>query len=161
MRQFIIFTILVCAVACKSYQGVVTHRGNNSRTLSVLNVTEKETVKDSALNVAAPVENSSNSIYRDSSYLQTSLAWSRAVVSNGKLTHQIGNKPTIPVPAKIIYRTREVLKLDSVIVRDTIYQNIETIKTNGISWWVKLWAAVGKLAALVVVVGWIWYKIKK
>ena len=161
MRQFIIFTILVCAVACKSYQGVVTHRGNTSATLSVLEIAEKETVKDSALNVTAPVEKSTNTVYEDSSYLQTSLAWSRAVVSNGKLTHQIGNKPTLTVPVKIIYRTRNVLKRDSVVVRDTIYQQIETIRTTGGSWWVKLWAAVGKLAALVMVVWWLWHKVKR
>lgn len=160
MRQFVIITMLVCAVACKSYQEATTRRSNDSAAVSVLNIAEKEIVKDSTLNVPAPVENSTNSVYEDSSYLQTSLAWSRAVIANGKLTHEIGNKPTLPVPAKIIYRTREILKRDSIVKRDTIYQQTETVRI-GVSWWVKLWAAVGKLAALMVAGWWLWHKLKK
>lgn len=161
-------TILILAVfavtACarKTYEGLTGYTGNTTVTHSTESTTERETVRDTTLSTPAPVEQSRNETLGDTSYVETSLAWSRAAVDRGGvLSHTIGNKPVLPVPAKVIYRYRDKLRTDSVYVRDTLYISRETVKTVGPSWWASFWAGCGKLAAVVLCLYFLYRKFKR
>lgn len=150
MKHAILIIAALAAVACsrKTYDGIVSHTGSISASHTAEITTERETIRDTILSVAAPVEQSRNKTLCDTSYLETSLAWSRAAVSpSGTLSHTIANKPLLPVPAKIVYKYRDRLRTDSVHVRDTLYTVRETVKTNRPAWWLTFWAGCGKLAA--------------
>lgn len=75
--------------------------------------------KDTTFNYHPAPEKSQNRYTTDSSYLETSLAWSAAKWENGILSHTIRNKPVIPirVPAMVQIYTR--------VVRDTVAEYLE------------------------------------
>lgn len=70
--------------------------------------------KDSTFEYHPALEKSQNHYAADSSFLETSLAWSAATWKDGILSHSIENKPSVPirVPTMIEYKT--------FIIRDTI-----------------------------------------
>lgn len=75
--------------------------------------------KDTTFNYHPAPEKSQNRYATDSSYLETSLAWSAAKWEKGILSHTIRNKPVIPirVPAMVQIYTR--------VVRDTVTEYLE------------------------------------
>lgn len=121
---------------------------------------EKVVVCDTVVMVRAPVENSS-STGSDSSWLQTSLAWSAAVWREGELRHTIGNFPQVALPARVEYRDRWLIRRDTLLLRDSLQQATAVYRERKQgSGWDRLWAAAGKIM-LVGIAGWLaWRKWK-
>lgn len=83
----------------------------------------------------------------DSSYLETTAAWSRAWVEDGRLHHELGNKSREPilVPIQVPERRVTVDNTHTELVRTPVY-----IKKK-LSWWEKTVMSAGyvSLCALV------------
>ena len=84
----------------------------------------------------------------DSSFLETSAAWSRAWVEGGRLHHELGNKSQEPILVPILIPERRVT-VDSThteLVRVPVY-----VKKK-LSWWQRTVMGVGYISLLVPVI---------
>lgn len=165
MKKVIVFLLLAglllaCARRVKEWQlyDNTTIRWSDRKTENV--TTESRIEKDTLVWVASPVEQSRNE-GTDSSYLQTSLAWSVAVWSRGKLSHRIGNFPQMPSRQRVIYRDRWHSRTDTLTLRDTLqvreHQIFET-GTRG-SAWDRWWGMSGKIMLLIIAGYIVWRKL--
>lgn len=150
---------------CGARKTTLRERERTASSLSEKSVSqvqgEKLVVKDTVILVRAPLENSRNT-GEDSSWLQTSLAWSLAVWKEGKLWHEIGNLSMVPAASRTVYRDRWLYRQDTLVICDTVRERVterlETVK--GASVWQKWWGGVGKVL-IVVIAGYIaWHKLK-
>ena len=84
----------------------------------------------------------------DSSYLETTAAWSRAWVEDGKLHHELGNKSREPilVPIQVPERRVTVDSTHTELVRTPVY-----VKKK-LSWWEKTVIGVGYMSLFVLLV---------
>lgn len=119
--------------------------------------TEKVTVesrmeKDTVIWVEAPMEQSRNE-GTDSSYLQTSLAWSVAIWKEGKLSHRISNFRQMPSKQRVVYRDRWHSRTDTLMIRDTLqlYEQKVSEKEARSSAWDRWWGMSGKIMLLIMV----------
>lgn len=84
----------------------------------------------------------------DSSYLETTAAWSRAWVEDGRLHHELDNKSREPilVPIQVTERRVTVDSAHTELVRTPVY-----VKKK-LSWWqrIVMWAGYVSLFALVI-----------
>lgn len=117
MKYFLICIVLLI-LSCNRVKDLTT-----KTTVSETSHDSKESTyiekKDTTFNYRPAPEKSQNKLTADSSFLETSLAFSWAIWCNGVLSHNIENKPTIPirVPAMINFKT--------LIIRDTVTEYLE------------------------------------
>lgn len=107
MKHAIYFLILLFSISCKTQketQQTVTENITKIQT-DTIRIVERDTTF-----LYHPAPEVSTSVGVDSSYLETSLAWSMAMLKNGILVHKIGNKPSIPIRAPGINRTENKTK---------------------------------------------------
>lgn len=94
MKQAIFILIILLTLSCrtqKETRQTATEYVTKVQT-DTIQIVERDTI---FLYHPAPEVSTSQGI--DSSYLETSLAWSKAMLKNGILVHQIGNKNNIPI----------------------------------------------------------------
>ena len=104
MKHAIYCLILLFFISCKTQK--------ETQQTVIENVTKVQTdtiriVERDTTFLYHPAPEVSTSVGVDSSYLETSLAWSMAMLKNGILVHKIGNKPSIPIRAPGINRTEK------------------------------------------------------
>lgn len=107
MKHAIYFLILLFFISCKTQketQQTVTENVTKVQT-DTIRIVERDTTF-----LYHPAPEVSSSVGIDSSYLETSLAWSMAMLKNGILVHKIGNKQSIPIRAPGINRTENKSK---------------------------------------------------
>lgn len=84
----------------------------------------------------------------DSSYLETTAAWSRAWVEDGRLHHELGNKSREPilVPIQVPERRVTVDSTHTELVRTPVY-----VKKK-LSWWGQTVMGLGYISLFVLIV---------
>ncbi|MDR2130558.1 MAG: hypothetical protein LBP56_05245 [Odoribacteraceae bacterium] len=102
MRLLVILSLVVSLAACRAVKklNVETNEIITRVTDSVIIV-----IRDTTILYEPAPERSERETPLDSSYLETSLAWSIATSRDGILKHLIGNKPVVPV--RVPLETRE------------------------------------------------------
>lgn len=110
MKHTIFLFLVLVIISCRPQKEA-------TRTITeYINQTQTDTVKiverDTTF-LYHPAPEVSTSSVQDSSYLETSLAWSLAVIKNGLLLHKIGNKPAIPIRAPGVIRSETKSKTSS------------------------------------------------
>lgn len=109
MKHTIFIFLVLVIISCRPQKEA-------TRTIEYINQTQTDTVKiverDTTF-LYHPAPEVSTSYVQDSSYLETSLAWSLAVIKNGLLLHKIGNKPAIPIRAPGVIRSETKSKTSS------------------------------------------------
>lgn len=120
MRALCIITYLILLTGCSSRN----FPSANTVTKDRVNTTVEVILRDTLYALRLPDERVRNSeLQDDSSYLETSAAWSRAWVEGGRLRHELGNKSRAPiiVPIKIPERKVTVDSTHSELVRVPVY----------------------------------------
>jgi hypothetical protein len=125
MRALILFSLILSLVACRQLKTLdrsIEVRENVTRVIDSVTIIIRDTT---IIHEPAP-EPTSRVTLDDSSYLETSLAWSLAVAREGILFHRLENKPEMPlrVPLKTSERVR--VERDTTVIRHVIER--ETVK---------------------------------
>lgn len=165
MKNGILILIMVLMWGCgvRKSEGRRTEQwvGNSSVRISETRTGERLTVRDSVVRVRAPVEESRN-VGTDSSFVQTSLAWSVAVWKDGQLRHTIGNYPSMAATIRTVYRDRWQTVRDTLVVRDTVRTKESVIEkiVKASSWWDKWWSVIGQIMVLIMAGHIVWRKLR-
>lgn len=116
--KWILIIIVLTTVCCARTKDVSVKQTLSNTTHNSQESTYIEK-KDTTFDYHPAPEHSRNRYVTDSSYLETSLAWSTARWKDGILSHTIENKPsvTVRVPNAVEFRT--------LIVRDTVTDYLE------------------------------------
>lgn len=137
MRIIQLLLISFLVVSCATTSKVINTEEYNNSIRELYNsriISNKETVicKDSNYIIKAKSE-TSNNIIRDTSYLETSYAYSYAYrLSNGNIKHTLSNKDSIESIIKYVYIYKDRLINDTIHINntDTIYKdnNVEVVE---------------------------------
>lgn len=102
MKLIIFLMACVTLTACNTIKKTIEQQRTSEKTNTSRQVDYIEK-KDTTFNFRPQPEKSQNRLLTDTSFLETSLAWSVARYQNGILLHNIQNKPFVPVrvPAAI------------------------------------------------------------
>lgn len=119
--KYLLIIITLTAVCCSRLKEVsekqISNTANHRKESTYI---EK---KDTTFDYHPAPERSQNRYTADSSYLETSLAWSSAQWKNGILSHTIENKPSIPI------RVPAMINLQTQIISDTTVDYLELTNT--------------------------------
>lgn len=157
MRKTVVFLLLAgllagCARRVKEWRLYENKsiRWHDQKTEKVTR--ESRIEKDTVIWVTSPAEQSRNE-GTDSSYLQTSLAWSVAVWKEGKLNHRISNFRQMPSRQRVVYTDRWHSRTDTLTIRDTVqvYEQRVTETEQRSSAWDRWWGMSGKIMLLIMV----------
>lgn len=146
MRTLCIVAILVLLAGCSPRNFQVS-----TETKDRVNTTVEVVLHDTLYALRLPDERVRSTVLQDdSSYLETTAAWSRAWVEDGRLHHELGNKSREPVlvPIQIPERRVTVDSTHTELVRTPVY-----VKKK-LSWWGKTVMSAGyvSLCTLVILV---------
>lgn len=147
---YIIF-LAFCITGCGPAR-IITETQKDS---VIVRIRDSVFIRDTAVMAPIPAESGTNALQdTDTSYLQTSLAESRAFVSDGILHHTLRNRheQLLPVTVQYVDRAR-FEKSEALAQRETI-QTVEVEKD--LNWWQRFRLALGD-AALILAAAWaIW-----
>ena len=146
MRTLCIVAIMVMLAGCSPRNFPAS-----TETTDRVNTTIEVVLRDTLYALRLPDEQVSNTVLQDdSSFLETSAAWSRAWVEGGRLHHELGNKSREPVlvPIQVPERRVTIDSTHAELVRSPVY-----VKKK-LSWWQRMVMGVGyiSLCALVLLV---------
>lgn len=119
MRTLCIVAFLVVLAGCSPKNFPVS-----TQTSDRVNTTVEVIMRDTIFALRLPDERASNTVLQDdSSYLETTAAWSRAWVEDGRLHHELGNKSREPVlvPIQVPERRVTVDSTHTELVRVPVY----------------------------------------
>lgn len=122
-RSILLLAVMVC-VSCGPAK-VVTEFQRDS---VIVHVRDSVFVRDTIVMADIPAESGANVLpYSDTSFLQTSLAESKAYIENGRIHHTLRNKSGMLLPVKVQYVDRvRSEKKDSIGWR----QIVETVEVE-------------------------------
>ena len=127
MRTLCIVLVLALLAGCSPRNFPAS-----TETTDRVNTTVEVVLHDTLYALRLPDEQVRNTVLQgDSSYLETTAAWSRAWVEGGRLRHELGNKSREPVlvPIKIPERQITVDSTHTELVRTPVYVKLK------LSWW--------------------------
>ena len=153
-RSILLLAIMVC-VSCGPAK-VVTELQRDS---VIVHVRDSVFVRDTIVMADIPAESGANVLpYSDTSFLQTSLAESKAYIENGRIHHTLRNKSEMLLPVKVQYVDRvRSEKKDSIGWR----QIVETVEVEKeLSRWQNFLMALG-YAVLIAGLAWLVWKLAK
>lgn len=113
MKVWTIICVLLTITACHQIKDLSEKKDTyfSAHTSQEINHVEK---KDTTFDYHPTPERSQNNYTADSSYVETSLAWSVAKWSSGILSHTIENKSIVPI------RAPSMIQIRTLIIRDTV-----------------------------------------
>lgn len=114
-----------------------------------VNTTVELILRDTLYALRLPPERDRNSVPQDdSSYLETSAAWSRAWVTDGRLHHELGNKSREPllIPVRIPERRITVDSTHAELVRIPVHVE------KKLSWWQQTVMGAGYISLCTLIV---------
>lgn len=137
MYKYLIFLLFMLLFSCKPQQ-VITQITDTKTIEKIVN----DTI---TVQVRIPQESESVTVQCDSSFVETSIAYSKAKIdSNGNLHHMIVNKDTI-LTKDIVYSYKEITK-EVFTTKDKI------VEKKVVPWWCYMMIALsGGLFALLLV----------
>lgn len=153
-RSILLLAIMVC-VSCGPAK-VVTEFQKDS---VMVFVRDSVFVRDTIVMADIPAESGANVLpYSDTSFLQTSLAESKAYIENGRIHHTLRNKSEMLLPVRVQYVDRvRSEKKDSIGWR----QIVETVEVEKeLSRWQNFVMALG-YAVLIAGLAWLVWKLAK
>ena len=121
----------------------------STETTDRVNTTIEVVLHDTLYALRLPDEQVRNTVLQgDSSYLETTAAWSRAWVEDGRLHHELGHKNREPilVPIQVPERRVTVDSTHTEFVRTPVY-----VKKK-LSWWQQMVMGVGYISLFVLFV---------
>lgn len=121
----------------------------STETTDRVNTTVEVVLHDTLYALRLPDEQVRNTVLQgDSSYLETTAAWSRAWVEDGRLHHELGNKSRGPVlvPIQVPERRVTVDSAHTELIKVPIY-----VKKK-LSWWQSSVMGAGYISLLVLVI---------
>ena len=139
-----IVTVLVMLAGCSPRNFPAS-----TETTDRVNTTIEVIMRDTIFALRLPDERASNTVLQgDSSYLETTAAWSRAWVEDGRLHHELGNKSREPilVPIQVPERRVTVDSTHTELVRTPVY-----VKKK-LSWWGQTVMGAGYISLFVLFV---------
>lgn len=152
-RRILLLAIMVCSCGPAK---VVTEFQRDS---VMVFVRDSVLVRDTIVMADIPAESGANVLPdSDTSFLQTSLAESKAYIESGRLYHTLRNKSEILLPVKVQYIDRvRSEKKDSIGWR----QSVETVEVEKqLSRWQNFVMALG-YAVLIAGLAWLVWKLTK
>ena len=139
-----IVTVLVMLAGCSPRNFPAS-----TETTDRVHTTIEVVLRDTLYSLRLPDERVRNAVLQgDSSYLETTAAWSRAWVEDGRLHHELGNKSREPilVPIQVPERRVTVDSTHAELVRVPVY-----VKKK-LSWWQSSVMGAGYISLLVLVI---------
>lgn len=121
MKTIILFVTMLLLLGCSIM------KPPQPQVIEVVKIEYKERLKDTTIYVQVPKEVLIKETMDTTSFLQTSVAKSSVVVSQGKMTHTLENKDSLRT--KIVYKDILVTR-DSIVVRKEPYP-VE----KKLTWW--------------------------
>ena len=121
----------------------------STQTTDRVQTTVEVVLRDTLYALRLPDERVRSTVLQgDSSYLETTAAWSRAWVEDGRLHHELGNKSREPilVPIQVPERRVTVDSTHTELVRMPVY-----VKKK-LSWWQRTVMGAGYISLLVLVI---------
>lgn len=121
----------------------------STQTTDRVQTTVEVVLRDTLYALRLPDERVRSTVLQgDSSYLETTAAWSRAWVEDGRLHHELGNKSREPilVPIQVPERRVTVDSTHTELVRTPVY-----VKKK-LSWWQQTVMGAGYISLLVLVI---------
>lgn len=152
MRALPLIAVCLLATSC----GVCRRPQAETATRDSVVVIKKDSLvlRDSVVFVELPKESQSVETFRDSSHLETSLAFSDAVVRDGILKHTLENKlKRYEVPIQV--PERYIISEASASYKQVIREVVEVEKE--LTWWQRFRMSVGSIT-LIVAAAWIVFK---
>lgn len=136
-----LFILLLFAGGCKTQQPAP-----QIEYIERVNTIEKTVVKKDTVTVTLPMETSHNETTDTTSTVETSLAKSTASYIDGKLIHNIWNKPQLSIPVDVphTYTSNDSIIYREKVVKVEVERNFTTtekIKMDAF-WWLILGCAV-------------------
>lgn len=110
-----IFPIVLLTIfsGCRASRSYVLRSATRDSLITEKTVNYTEKLRDTVIYITLPMESHANEVKRDSSFLQTSLAFSTAsVLTDGTLRHSLKNKPG-PVAAGVSLPEKQTVILTS------------------------------------------------
>ena len=144
MRTLCIVAILVMLTGCSPRNFPAS-----TETKDRVNTTIEVVLHDTLYALRLPDERVRAAVLQgDSSYLETTAAWSRAWVEDGRLHHELGNKSREPVlvPIQVPERRVTVDSTHTELVRTPVY-----VKKK-LSWWGQTVMGLGYISLFVLIV---------
>lgn len=153
-KSILLFAIMVC-VSCGPAK-VVTEFQRDS---VIVHVRDSVFVRDTVVMADIPAESGANVLpYSDTSFLQTSLAESKAFIENGRIYHTLRNKSELLLPVKVQYVDRVRSEKKDNIGWRRIVETVEVEKE--LSRWQNFVMALG-YAVLIAGLAWLVWKLAK
>lgn len=153
-KSILLLAIMVC-VSCGPAK-VVTEFQRDS---VIVHVRDSVFVRDTVVMADIPAESGANVLpYSDTSFLQTSLAESKAFIENGRIYHTLRNKSELLLPVKVQYVDRVRSEKKDNIGWRRIVETVEVEKE--LSRWQNFVMAVG-YAVLIAGLAWLVWKLAK
>lgn len=152
--NYIIFLAL-CITGC----GPVRIFTETQRDSVIVHIRDSVFIRDTAVMAPIPAESGANVLPdTDTSFLQTSLAESRAFVKNGQLHHTLRNRSDMLLPVTVQYVDRaRTERTESIVTRKDV-ERIEVEKE--LSRWQNFVMALG-YGVLVAGLAWLAWKLSK
>lgn len=153
-RSILLLAIMVC-VGCGPARVVTEYQ----RDSVIVNVRDSVFLRDTVVMVQIPAESGANVLPdTDTSFLQTSLAESRAFVKNGLLHHTLRNRSEMLLPVTVQYVDRaRTERTESIVTRKDV-ERIEVEKE--LSRWQNFVMALG-YGVLIAGLAWLAWKLSK
>lgn len=153
-KSILLLAIMVC-VSCGPAK-VVTEFQRDS---VIVHVRDSVFVRDTVVMADIPAESGANVLpYSDTSFLQTSLAESKAFIENGRIYHTLRNKSELLLPVKVQYVDRVRSEKKDNIGWRRIVETVEVEKE--LSRWQNFVMALG-YAVLIAGLAWLVWKLAK
>lgn len=153
-KSILLLAIMVC-VSCGPAK-VVTEFQRDS---VIVHVRDSVFVRDTVVMADIPAESGANILpYSDTSFLQTSLAESKAFIENGRIYHTLRNKSELLLPVKVQYVDRVRSEKKDNIGWRRIVETVEVEKE--LSRWQNFVMALG-YAVLIAGLAWLVWKLAK
>lgn len=144
MRVLFAVAILVLLAGCSP-----RNFPKSTETKDRVNTTIEVVMRDTIYALRLPDEHVGNSVSADdSSYIETTAAWSRAWVEDGLLHHELGNKSREPilVPIQVPERRVTVDSTHTELIRTPVF-----VKKK-LSWWQQMVMGLGYISLLALAV---------
>ena len=148
--------ILAILILALSACGPAKPLTQSQRDSVVVHIRDSIFMRDTIIMAPIPPESGNNILPdTDTSFLQTSLAESRAYVADGRLHHTLRNRSERLQPVSVQYRDRA-----RALIQVGIHQKTDIVEVEkDLSWWQRFQIAVGRLA-LIAGLLWLAWKFK-
>lgn len=154
-RNSILFLAIMVCVSCGSARTVTEYQ----RDSVYIQVRDTIMLRDTIVEVRLPDESGANVLPdSDTSFLQTSLAESRAFIENGKLHHTIRNRSEMLLPVKVQCVDRARIEKSNEVGWRQIVETVEVEKE--LSRWQNFLLSLG-WAVIIAGAAWLAWKLAK